>query len=41
MYSGEVISSVSLVYSIGKNRGERVTQSTRGVASPEEASRSW
>ncbi|RPK69988.1 hypothetical protein EES44_06375 [Streptomyces sp. ADI96-15] len=26
MYSGEVISSVSLVYSSGKNRGERVTQ---------------
>ena len=26
MYSGDVISSVSLVYSIGKKRGERVAQ---------------
>jgi hypothetical protein len=26
VYSGDVISSVSLVYSIGKNRGLRVSQ---------------
>ena len=41
MYSGEVISSVSLVYSIGKNRGERVSQSTRGPSPAAAESRSW
>ena len=29
VYSGDVISSVSFVYSIGKNRGDRVTHVSR------------
>ncbi len=40
MYSGLVISSVSLVSSIVKNRGDRVTQSSRYPPSRSPSSRS-